>query len=250
MSIYVKNQAQIEKMRVAGRIVAETHELLTEKIEIGMSTYELDQIAENYIRSQKAIPSFKNYNGFPAATCISINEQVVHGIPSKQRIIKDGDVVSVDIGAYIDGYHGDAARTHGMGNISAEAAQLIEVTKESFFKGAECIKEGVHLFEISNRIHDYVDQFGYSVVRDMVGHGIGRNLHEDPQIPNYRQKRRGPQLKAGMVIAVEPMVNIGSYMIRILADDWTAVTVDNSLSAHYENTILVTKQGCEFLTML
>lgn len=249
MAILIKNDQQIALMKEAGRIVAETHKLLEEKIEVGMSTYELDRIAETYIRSQGAVPSFLNYNGYPASVCISINEEVVHGIPSKERKIKDGDVVSIDIGAYKDGYHGDAARTHGMGTISKEAERLIKVTEESFWKGVKLAKPGNHLHQISQAIQKYVEANGFSVVRDLVGHGIGRDLHEEPQIPNFKVVGRGPRLEKGMVLAIEPMVNFGRYEVRVLSDDWTVVSLDGSLSSHYENTIVITDEGYELLTM-
>lgn len=250
MAIIIKNQQQIELMREASRIVAETHELLGKSIVVGMTTYELDQIAEDYIRSQGAKSSFLGYHGYPANICVSINEEVVHGIPNKNRKIQDGDVVSIDIGAYRNGYHGDAARTHGVGNISEEAKQLIEVTKESFFKSLAYIKPGNHLHQISQAVQEYVESNGFSVVRDLVGHGIGTELHEDPQIPNFKPIGRGPKLQQGMVLAIEPMVNVGRYEVRVLSDDWTIVSIDNKLSAHYENTVLVTEDGYELLTYL
>lgn len=250
MAITIKNQQQIEHMRQAGRIVGELHNLLTEKIEVGMSTMDLDQIAAEFIKSQGATSSFLGYHGYPGNICVSINEEVVHGIPSKERIIQDGDVVSIDLGAYINGVHGDAARTHIMGNASDEAKRLVEVTRESFFKGIEMIKPGNHLHQVSQAIQEYVEANGFSVVRDLVGHGIGTELHEDPQIPNYKTRGRGPKLQEGMVLAIEPMVNVGRYDVRVLSDDWTIVSIDHSLSAHYENTVLVTKDGYELLTLI
>lgn len=250
MAITIKNQQQIEYMRESGRIVGELHNLLTEKIEVGLSTMALDQIAAEFIKSQGATSSFLGYHGYPGNICVSINEEVVHGIPSKERIIQDGDVVSIDLGAYKNGVHGDAARTHIMGNASAEAKKLVEVTKESFFKGIEMIKPGNHLHQISQAIQEYVEANGFSVVRDLVGHGIGTELHEDPQIPNYKTRGRGPKLQEGMVLAIEPMVNVGRYDVRVLSDDWTIVSIDHSLSAHYENTVLVTKDGYELLTLI
>lgn len=249
MAILIKNDQQIALMKEAGRIVAETHKLLAEKIEVGMSTYELDRIAETFIRSQGAVPSFLNYNGYPASVCLSINDEVVHGIPSKERKIQDGDVVSIDIGAYKDGYHGDAARTLGIGTISREAETLIKVTEESFWKGLEFAKPGNHLHQISQAIQKHVEANGFSVVRDLVGHGIGRDLHEEPQIPNFKVIGRGPRLEKGMVLAIEPMVNFGRYEVRVLSDDWTVVSMDGSLSSHYENTIVITDEGYELLTM-
>ena len=249
MSITIKTDDEIEIMRKAGKIVAETHELLESMIKPGISTLDLDRAAEKYILSKNATPSFKNYDGYPASICASINEQVVHGIPSKNRILKDGDIISLDIGACYNGFHGDAARTHGVGEISDEARKLIDVTKQSFFEGLKVIKEGNHLHQISSAIQNYVEERGYSVVRDLVGHGIGRKLHEEPQVPNYKIIGRGPKLLKGMVIAVEPMINIGRYEVRCLDDDWTVVTMDGSLSAHYENTIYITKDGYELLTI-
>ncbi|MDA3847730.1 MAG: type I methionyl aminopeptidase [Vallitaleaceae bacterium] len=249
MAILIKNEQQIDLMREAGRIVAETHLLLEQEIKVGVSTFELNRIAEKFIRSQDAVPSFLGYNGYPASICASINEEVVHGIPSKSRMIKDGDVVSVDIGAYKNGYHGDAARTHGVGAISEEAKRLIQVTEESFYEGIAMIKPGNHLHQISQAIQQYVEANGFSVVRDLVGHGIGTQMHEEPQIPNFKTIGRGPRLEKGMVLAIEPMVNFGRYEVRILADDWTVVTLDHSLSSHYENTVLVTANGYELLTI-
>ncbi|GKX28434.1 methionine aminopeptidase [Vallitalea longa] len=249
MSITIKTDEEIAIMRKAGKIVAETHELLESMIKPGISTLDLDRAAEKYILSKNAIPSFKNYNGYPASICASINEEVVHGIPCKKRILKEGDIISLDIGAYYNGYHGDAARTHGVGEISEEARNLIDVTKQSFFEGLKVIKEGNHLHQISSAIQNYVEERGYSVVRDLVGHGVGRKLHEEPQVPNYKIIGRGPKLLKGMVIAVEPMINIGRYEVRWLDDDWTVVTMDGSLSAHYENTIYITKDGYELLTI-
>lgn len=249
MSITIKTDDEIAIMRKAGKIVAETHELLESMIKPGISTLDLDRAAEKYILSKNATPSFKNYNGYPASICASVNEEVVHGIPSKKRILKDGDIISLDIGAYYNGYHGDAARTHGVGEISDEARNLIDVTKQCFFEGLKVIKEGNHLHQISSAIQNYVEERGYSVVRDLVGHGVGRKLHEEPQVPNYKIIGRGPKLLKGMVIAVEPMINIGRYEVRWLDDDWTVVTMDGSLSAHYENTIYITKDGYELLTI-
>jgi methionyl aminopeptidase len=249
MPISIKSKQEIEYMREAGSIVAKTHTLLEKAVAPGISTYELDQIAEDFIKSQDATPSFKGYMGYPASICASINNEVVHGIPSKKRILKDGDIISIDIGAFYKGYHGDAARTWAVGNVSAEAEKLIEVTKESFYKGIEYAKDGCHLYEISAAIETHVEAFGYSAVRDLVGHGIGRELHEEPQIPNYKMKRRGPKLQPGMVLAIEPMINIGRYEVRWLDDDWTVVTMDGSLSAHYENTVLITEEGYELLTI-
>ncbi|MBZ4645211.1 MAG: methionyl aminopeptidase [Petroclostridium sp.] len=245
--ITVKAAQEIEYMRKAGRIVAETHDLLEKAIRPGITTEELDSIAEEYIRSQGAIPSFKGYNGFPASICASVNAEVVHGIPSLNKL-KDGDIISIDIGVMYKGYHGDAARTHPVGNISEEAKRLIKVTRESFYKGVKYAVEGNRLSDISSAIQKYVEQHGYSVVRDFVGHGIGQNMHEEPQIPNYGPPGRGPRLLAGMTLAIEPMVNMGKHHVKILPNRWTVVTVDGSLSAHYEHTVAITKGYPEILT--
>lgn len=247
--ISIKSAKEIEIMRAAGKIVAETHELLKEVIKPGITTKELDIIAEEYIRKCGAIPTFKGYYGYPASICASVNEQVVHGFPGP-RVLKEGDIIGIDIGATYNGYVGDAARTHGVGTISSDAERLIRVTRESFFAGMEHASEGNRLSDISHAIQTYVESHGYSVVRDLVGHGIGRNMHEDPQVPNYGLPGKGPRLSAGMALAVEPMVNQGKYAVKTLSDGWTVVTVDGSLSAHYENTIIITKDAPELLTLL
>lgn len=250
MAIHIKNEQEIELMRKAGKIVAKTHKLIEEKIKAGMTTYEINQIGEEFILSQDATPSFKGYNGYPAAICVSINSEVVHGIPSKERKIQEGDIVSVDIGAIYKGYHGDAARTHCIGNVTEEAEHLVKITQESFYEGIKMAKPGNHLHEISAAIQKYAEKNGCSVVRDLVGHGIGKDLHEEPQIPNYKPVGRGPKLQVGMTLAIEPMINSGRYEVRVLEDDWTVVTLDKSLSAHYENTILITEDGYELLTVI
>ena len=250
MAVSIKSQKEIELMREAGRLLAITHDELEKFIVPGMSTYEIDKKGEEIIRSFGCIPSFLNYNGFPASICVSINDEVVHGIPRKDVFVQEGDIVSLDAGLIYKGYHSDAARTVAVGEISPEARQLMEVTKQSFFEGIKFAKAGCHLHEISNAIAAYCEKFGYGVVRDLVGHGIGRNLHEDPQIPNFTQKRRGIKLQAGMTLAIEPMVNIGTYEVAWLDDDWTVVSEDGSLSAHYENTILITDGEPEILTIL
>lgn len=249
MAISIKSEKEIELMREAGRILAITHEELEKALRPGMSTWDINKIGEEVIRSYGCIPSFLNYHGYPASICVSVNDEVVHGIPSKKNLIKEGDIVSLDAGVIYKGYQSDAARTHGVGQISAEAQRLIRVTRESFFEGIKVIKEGVHLNEVSKAIQTYAENNGFSVVRDLVGHGIGTALHEDPQIPNYAQKRRGPRLQAGMTLAIEPMINAGTYAVNWLDDDWTVVTADGSLSAHYENTVLVTKDGYELLSI-
>ncbi len=238
--IVIKPKQQIELMREAGKIVAETHQILKEAVRPGISTLELDKIAEDNIRKYNAIPSFKGYGGFPGSICASVNDEVVHGIPSS-RILKEGDIVSLDIGAYYKGYHSDSAKTHGVGVISEEDRKLIEVTKQSFYEGIKFAKEGYRLSDISHAIQEYVEKYGFSVVRDLVGHGIGTQLHEDPQIPNYGLPGKGPRLQSGMVLAIEPMINAGRYKVKILSDDWTVVTADGKKSAHYEHTIAITE---------
>ena len=245
----IKTETEIEYMRQACAIVRDTLKLLEEKIKVGMSTFELDKIAREYIHSRGAKCSFKGYQGYPGNICVSINQEVVHGIPSKTRIIKDGDIVSCDVGAYYKGFHGDAARTFAVGNVPAETLKLIEVTKQSFFEGINGLKAGCKVGELSERIQKYVEANGYSVIRMLEGHGVGRNLHEYPSVPNYGKSNQGATLFAGMTIAIEPMVNMGSPEISTLADGWTVVTADGSLSAHYENTILITDGEPEILTM-
>lgn len=247
--IIIKNNKEIDLMRSAGKIVAETLLLIEEKVRPGITTAELDSIAEEFITKHGARPSFKGLYGFPASLCISVNEQVVHGIPGGY-VLKDGDIVSVDCGANINGFHGDAARTFGVGNITKEAEKLINVTRESFFKGIEYAKVGNRLTDISHEIQNCVEAAGFSVVRDFVGHGIGRDVHEDPDIPNYGPPGRGPKLVEGMALAIEPMVNAGNYKVKTLSNDWTVVTSDGSLSAHYENTIVILPDGPEILTLI
>lgn len=249
MSVTIKSEREIELMREAGRILAKTHEELAKALKPGMSTLDIDRLGEEIIRSYGCIPSFKNYNGYPASICVSVNDEVVHGIPCKERILMDGDIVSLDAGVIYKGYHSDAARTHAVGEISPEAKKLIEVTKQSFFEGIKFAKEGYHLNDISRAIGNYAESFGYGVVRDLVGHGIGKNLHEDPEIPNFSCKRRGIKLQAGMTLAIEPMINRGTWEVVWLDDDWTVVTEDGELSAHYENTVLITKGEPEILSL-
>ena len=249
MSVTIKSQREIELMRHAGKLLGQTLKQLEEAVRPGMSTWELNQIGEEIIRGYGCIPSFLNYNGYPASICISLNDEVVHGIPRKDFIIQEGDIVSMDAGLIYQGYHADAARTVGVGEITENARKLIEVTRESFFEGIRQAKQGNHLYDISGAIGDYAESFGYGVVRDLVGHGIGKNLHEDPQIPNFRQRRRGLKLQAGMTLAIEPMVNEGSPDVCWADDDWTVMTEDCSLSAHYENTVLITDGEPEILTL-
>ena len=248
--VSIKSQSEIALMREAGKILAKVHEELKDAIRPGMSTLDIDKLGEKLIRSYGCIPSFLNYNGYPASICVSVNDEVVHGIPHKDHILCEGDIVSLDAGVIYKGYHADAARTYGVGKISDEAAKLIEVTKQSFFEGIKMAKDGNHLHDISNAIADYCESFGYGVVRDLVGHGIGKNLHEDPQIPNFHQRRRGIKLQKGMTLAIEPLVNAGTYEVAWLDDDWTVVSDDGSLSAHYENTVLITDGEPEILTIL
>ena len=248
MSVTIKSAREIEYMRTAGKLLEDVHNELAAFIKPGISTLEVDRLGEKLIRERGCIPNFLNYHGYPASICVSVNDEVVHGIPRKERILKEGDIVSLDAGLIYKGYHSDAARTHGVGTISKEAETLIEVTKQSFFEGIKYAKAGPHLHEISAAIDDYVSQFGYGIVRDLVGHGIGEQLHEDPQIPNFRQRRRGVKLMSGMTLAIEPMINAGGWQVCWLDDDWTVVTEDGSLSAHYENTVLITDGEPELLT--
>ncbi|WP_315118750.1 type I methionyl aminopeptidase [uncultured Clostridium sp.] len=248
--IILKNNIEIEYMRQAGKVVAETLAKLEEVVKPGISTAELDRIAEELIVKRGAKPSFKGYYGFPASICASVNNEVVHGIPSRDRVLQEGDIISVDCGAILNGYHGDAARTLPVGKVSEEAEKLINVTKDSFFKGVEKAMVGNRLTDISFAIQQYVESFGYSVVRDYVGHGIGRDMHEEPEIPNFGRAGRGPKLMNGIVLAIEPMVNIGDYHVDVKPDNWTVVTKDDSLSAHYENTVAVLNNGPEILTLI
>lgn len=246
--ITIKSSAEIELMRKANLIVRDTLNMLQDKIRVGMTTKQLDRLAHDYIVKQNAIPSFLGYSGYPASVCISINEEVVHGIPS-ERVIKEGDLVSIDCGSIYKGYNGDAARTFLMEGADEEKVQLAEVTKQSFFEGMKVLKAGARLGDLGHAIQSYAESFGYGVVRAMVGHGIGRDMHEDPEVPNYGVAGRGLRLKAGMTIAVEPMINAGTYDVEMLDDGWTIVTKDNRPSAHYENTVLITEDGVEILSL-
>lgn len=249
MPITVKSPREIELMTEAGRILEIVHNELGKALHPGMTTKQIDELGEEIIRSYGCVPSFLNYNGYPASICVSVNDEVVHGIPSPRRFIREGDVVSLDAGVIYKGYHSDAARTHGVGVISEEAEKLIRVTRESFFEGIKYAREGNHLFDISAAIGRYAEARGYGVVRDLCGHGIGTALHEAPEIPNYEMNRKGVLLKAGMTLAIEPMINIGGWEVDWMDDDWTVVTRDHSLSAHYENTVLITKDGPELLSL-
>lgn len=250
MAVTIKSPREIELMRKAGEILAKVHEELAAAIHPGMSTMDIDRLGEKLIRSHGCIPSFKNYNGYPASICVSVNDEVVHGIPSRQRILQEGDIVSLDAGVIYKGYHSDAARTWGVGTVSPEAQKLMDVTKQCFFEGIRFAKAGNHLNDISSAIQSYAESFGYGVVRDLVGHGIGTHLHEDPEVPNFAMKRKGILLRPGMTLAVEPMINGGRADVNWLDDDWTVVTDDHSLSAHYENTILITEGEPEILSLL
>ncbi|WP_032120418.1 type I methionyl aminopeptidase [Clostridium amazonitimonense] len=247
--VIIKNSQQIEYMRQAGKVVGETLLKLEEVIKPGITTAEIDRIAEEFITKQGAKPSFKGYGGFPASICASINEEVVHGIPGN-RVLNEGDIISVDCGAVLNGYQGDAARTIPVGKVSEEAMKLIEVTKESFFKGVEKAIVGNKLTDISHAVQQYAEAAGFSIVRDYVGHGIGRDMHEDPEVPNFGRPGRGPKLVSGMVLAIEPMINIGDFKVVTKPDGWTVVTVDGSLSAHYENTVAILTDGPEILTLI
>jgi methionyl aminopeptidase len=246
--IFLKSRSEIELMKVPCSIVWEVLDKLSSFIKPGLTTKQVDKFAENIINSRSAIPSFKNYKGYPASVCASINEVVVHGIPG-DRVLEEGDIISVDVGAFKEGFHGDAARTYAVGQITPEAERLINVTEQSFFDGIENARVGNRLSDISSAVQQTVEKNGFAVVRDFFGHGIGRNMHEEPTIPNFGRPGRGVRLKTGMVIAVEPMVTTGSHETKTLTDGWTAVTADGSLAAHYENTVAITDKGPEILTI-
>lgn len=246
--INIKSNREIEMMRDAGKIVAETFEMLSENIKEGVSTYKLDEMADKYIRKCNATPSFKGYGGFKGSICASVNSVVIHGIPDKDKILKDGDIISIDIGAYYNGYHGDSAKTFPVGKISQLDEKLIQVTKESFYEGLKKAFVGNRLGDISSAVQNCVEKNGFSVIRDYVGHGVGKNLHEEPQVPNYGKAGRGPRLEKGMVLAVEPMVAMGDYKIKVLGDGWTVVTVDGKNAAHHEHTFAITDNEPIILT--
>lgn len=246
--IIIKTHEEIEYMRQAGKVVGDTLLKLEEIVRPGITTAKIDEIAEEFITKQGAKPSFKGYGGFPASICTSINEEVVHGIPTN-RVLNEGDIISIDCGAILNGYQGDAARTIPVGKVSSEIMKLIEVTKESFFKGVEKAVVGNKLTDISYAVQQHIENNKFSVVRDYVGHGIGRDMHEDPQVPNFGKPGKGPKLVSGMVLAIEPMVNIGGFKVITKPNGWTVVTVDGSLSAHYENTVAILKEGPEILTL-
>ena len=249
MAVTIKSPREIELMREAGRILAKTHEELAKNLRPGMSTWDIDHMGEEIIRSYGCIPSFKNYNGYPASICVSVNDEVVHGIPHKEHFLDEGDIVSLDAGVIYKGYHSDAARTYGIGEIDDDAKKLIEVTRQSFFEGIKFAKAGNHLNDISAAIQKYAESFGFGVVRDLVGHGIGSHLHEDPEIPNFARKRKGILLQPGMTLAIEPMITEGSYEVVWLDDDWTVMTEDGGWATHYENTILITEGEPEILSL-
>lgn len=249
MAVTIKSAREIELMREAGRILCKTHQELKKVIKPGISTMEIDRIGEEIIRSYDATPSFKNYEGYPASICVSVNDEVVHGIPHPKHILREGDIVSLDAGVLYKGYHSDSARTHAVGEISNELRNLIAVTKQSFFEGIRYAKPGYHIKDIGKAVQKYVEANGCSVVRDLVGHGIGTHLHEAPEIPNFSTLKRGVKLSPGMTIAVEPMVNLGTSDVWWMEDNWTVVTADGKASAHYENTILITEGEPELLSL-
>ena len=247
--IKIKSQEEIDLMREAGRITRDTLKVVEDSIRVGISTKELDKIAFDYIKSQGATPSFKNYCGFPGSICASVNDTIVHGIPSNNIILKEGDIISIDCGAKYKGYHGDAARTFPVGKIDAKVKRLIKVTEQSFFEGIKDLKSGAFVGDISHRIQTFVEKNGYSIVRELVGHGVGSHLHEDPMVPNYGKAGSGPRLNAGAVIAIEPLANMGDKNVVFMSDGWTCKTKDGLPSAHYENTVLITENGVEILTL-
>lgn len=249
MAISIKSETEIGYMREAGRLLSIVHEEMRKALRPGMSTYDIDKLGEEVIRSFGCIPSFLNYNGFPASICTSVNDVIIHGIPSKKHIIKEGDIVSLDAGLIYKGYHSDAARTIAVGEVPQEVTDLIERTKQSFFEGIKFAKEGNHLHDISAGIENYIRPFGYGIVREYTGHGVGSHLHEDPAIPNYKPIGRGPKLRAGMTLAIEPMINLGTHRFNTLSDGWTVKTADGKYSAHYENTVLITAGEPEILTI-
>ena len=249
MPITIKSEREIELMTEAGRILGIVHKELEKALKPGMSTLDIDALGEEVIRSYGCEPSFLNYNGYPASICVSVNDEIVHGIPSAKHLIKEGDIVSLDAGVIYKGYHSDAARTHAVGEIRPDLQKLIDVTRESFFEGIKFAKEGNHLYDISRAIGDYAESFGYGVVRELCGHGIGREMHEDPSVPNFGAPGHGVRLRRGMTICIEPMITAGSYNVKTLRDGWTVVTTDGSLCSHYEHTILITDGEPELLSL-
>ena len=249
MSVSIKTAREIELMRESCHLLEKVHDELAKAIRPGISTWEIDHLGEEMIRSFGCTPNFLHYNGYPASICVSVNDEIVHGIPNKHRILKDGDIVSLDAGTIYKGYHSDAARTWAVGNVSPEAQKLMDVTKQCFYEGIKFAKAGNHLNDISTAIQAYAEKFGYGVVRELVGHGIGTHLHEDPEVPNFATKRKGILLQPGMTLAIEPMINAGTPDVIWMDDDWTVVTADHALSAHYENTILITEGEPEILSL-
>ncbi|MBQ8648653.1 MAG: type I methionyl aminopeptidase [Clostridia bacterium] len=248
--IVLKTGRELKIMREACRISAGALQLVGKAVEPGVTTAQLDKIAEDYILSQGAVPNFKNYEGYPATACISINNEVIHGIPSEKRVIKQGDIVSVDLGAKFEGYHGDNAATFACGEVSAEAKRLMDTTRESLYEGINAARAGGRIGDISHAVQEYVEARGYSVVRQFVGHGVGTSLHEAPEVPNFGTAGRGIRLLPGMTLAIEPMVNLGKPGVRVLPDGWTVLTQDGSLSAHFEHTIAITADGPQIMTVL
>ena len=248
MSVSIKTAREIELMRESCHLLEKVHDELAKAIRPGISTWEIDHLGEEMIRSFGCTPNFLHYNGYPASICVSVNDEVVHGIPSKNRVLQDGDIVSLDAGVIYKGYHSDSARTYGVGEISDMAKYLIEATKQSFFEGLSAARAGNHVRDIGIAVESYADECGLGVVVALVGHGVGKNLHEEPEVPNFATRRRGPKLKAGMTIAIEPMITLGDYEVKWMPDGWTVVTADKSLAAHYENTILITDGEPEILS--
>ena len=249
MAVTIKSAKEIELMREAGRLLEIVHDEMGSIIKPGVSTMEINECGDRVIRKLGCVPNFLNYGGFPASICVSVNEEVVHGVPRRDHILKEGDIVSLDAGLIYKGYHSDAARTHAVGKVSEDVQRLLDATKQSYFEGIKMARPGNHLYDISNAIDAYISGFGYGIVQDLVGHGIGTSLHEDPQIPNFRQKKKGMKLIPGMTLAVEPMINMGTWKVVWLEDEWTVVTRDHKPSAHYENTILITDGEPEILTL-
>lgn len=249
MSVKIKSAREIELMTEAGKILEQVHLELEKALHAGMTTADIDKLGEEVIRSYGCEPSFLGYSGYPSSICVSVNEEVVHGIPSRHKVIREGDIVSLDAGVIYKGYHSDAARTHAVGEIPEEVRRLLQRTEESFFEGIKFAREGCYLYDISKAIGNYAKHFGYGVVEELCGHGIGTKLHEDPQIPNFEMPRKGLKLKAGMTLAIEPMINLGTKRVEWLSDGWTVITKDGKPSAHYENTVLITEGDPKILTL-
>ena len=247
--VYIKSEKEIDLMREPCKIVRDTLAFVGSKIQAGMSTKEVDELVERYIRAAGAYPSCLGYGGFPASACVSVNDTVVHGIPDTQTILKDGDIVSVDLCAYKNGYHGDACRTFKIGKVSPEIEKLVQVTEECFYKGIEDLKAGTPLYDIGYKVQKHAEAHGYGVIRAYTGHGIGKEMHEDPSVPNYGKRGTGVRLRAGTVLCIEPMIAMGTWKVKLLADGWGAVTADHKPAAHYENTVVVREDGVEILTL-